>query len=44
MYKNEENNLININNFYLPDNTSTNIQISYAKTRKHGHAKNIKTI
>ena len=42
--KNEENNLININNFYLPDNTSANIQISYAKTGKHGHAKNIKTI
>lgn len=42
--KNEENKLININNFYLPDNTSKNIQISYAKTGKHGHEKNIKTI
>ena len=45
--KNEENkseNLININNFYLPDNISTNVQISHSKTGKHGHAKVIKTI
>ena len=45
--KNEENkseNIINLNNFYLPDNIRSNIQISHPKTGKHGHAKVIKTI
>ena len=42
--KNEGNGLINLNNFYLPDNISPNVKISIPKTGKHGHAKIIKTI
>ena len=45
--KNEAKNkkgLININQFYVPDDKRPNVKISYPKTGKHGHAKKIKTV
>ena len=46
-FKNEEKNkkgLININQYYVPDDRRPNVKISYPKTGKHGHSKKIKTV
>ena len=40
----KENGLIQLNNFYLQDNTRPNVQIITPKTGKHGHAKKITRI
>ena len=41
--KNDTSGLINLEEFYLPDDQGANVNISYPKTGKHGHAKKIIT-
>ena len=42
--KNDKNGLINLNQFYLPEDRRPNVSYSKAKTGKHGHAKNVKIV
>ena len=41
---NQDYELIQLNNYYLPDNTKSNVQIVPVKTGKHGHGKKYERI